>query len=257
MMAAATASLARMISRRGSGLARMCTIVPSSISAPSTAVPTISAITGTRTPKPRWSMIGSAQSLAASGLIACAIRVSPTTSTGKGSSNRTRRRPSNARAVIHAIVRFMMSPGSLRPARYRTVFPRRCAPQSRRRRATLRSLGGHQVGEDAFQGLVGRDELAYPYPFAERDFGQGAGEGAVVAGPDGQPGLAQVEPCHRGLGDQRDGEAPVVGGADGEDVRPVGHQPADGPVVAGRGEPAGDDHLDGTGDLLHLLQDVR
>jgi hypothetical protein len=40
-------------------------------------------------------------------------------------------------------------------------------------------------------------------------------------------------------------------------VRPVRHQPADRPVVAGRREPARDHHLHGVGDLLDLLQDVR
>jgi len=44
--AAETASLVRTICRRGNGFARMCRIVPSSISAPSTAVPTMSAVTG-------------------------------------------------------------------------------------------------------------------------------------------------------------------------------------------------------------------
>jgi hypothetical protein len=40
-------------------------------------------------------------------------------------------------------------------------------------------------------------------------------------------------------------------------VRPVRHQPADGPEVTGGGQPAGHDHLYGAGDLLDLLQDVR
>jgi hypothetical protein len=50
---------------------------------------------------------------------------------------------------------------------------------------------------------------------------------------------------------------PVVGALHGEDVRPVGHQPADPPVVAGGRQAAGDDHLDQAGQLLDLLQDVR
>ena len=40
-------------------------------------------------------------------------------------------------------------------------------------------------------------------------------------------------------------------------MRPVGHPPADLPVVAGGGVPPGDDHLDLLGDPLDLLEDVR
>jgi len=61
----------------------------------------------------------------------------------------------------------------------------------------------------------------------------------------------------RPVRDQRGGEPAVVAGADGEHVRPVRHDAAGSRGIAGRGQPARDDHLDVSATRLHLLQDVR
>ena len=56
---------------------------------------------------------------------------------------------------------------------------------------------------------------------------------------------------------QRRGQRPVVRGADGEGVRPVGHQAPDLAEVAGGGEAPGHDHQHPPGEPLDLLEDVR
>src|SRR2546421_137692 len=85
------------------------------------------------------------------------------------------------------------SPGSLREARFHAVFPRRCAPQSRRRRASLRSQGPTSGAQDqeGELGAVGAERAAE------------AVEDLPFAG-EHQPGTAG---CHPGrahfLGDGR------------------------------------------------------
>ena len=69
--------------------------------------------------------------------------------------------------------------------------------------------------------------------------------------------VAQLGPEDGRVRQQRRGQSPVVGRADREGVRPVGHQAADGAEVAGRGEPAGVDDQHRVGEALDLLQDVR
>jgi len=60
-----------------------------------------------------------------------------------------------------------------------------------------------------------------------------------------------------GFGHQGSGQSPIVAGANGDVVRPVGHEGADGPEVA-RGSQSTGDHDQYLGaDPLDLLEDVR
>ena len=89
------------------------------------------------------------------------------------------------------------------------------------------------------------------------DPGDDPGEPGELRDPDGEPIVAELGAEHRRLGQEGRGEPPVVGRADAERVRPVGHQPADLAVVAGRREPPGVDDEDAVGEALDLLEDVR
>src|SRR5690606_23497230 len=201
----------------------MWTIVPSSISEPRTLVPTISGITGRTTPRPSPAITGPAQYSGETPTQAANI-ASRITKAGSGTSSHTRRRPKRLRAVSQAIVD---------------------------------TSGLQEVREDALQRLVSGHQLAHPDAGGERDLGQDAGETAVIAGPDGEPGSIDLDTGDRRLGHQSDRQGSVVAGADGEDGRPGRHQPTEGAEVTGGGEPARDDDLHRAGNLLDLLQDVR
>src|SRR5262245_4318572 len=179
-----TPTLARMISDRGTGLARMCTSVPSSISEPSTPLLMINAMIGSTTAKPSASKTGSPISWVVAPM-PWPNAARPITSSGRGSSSRNRRRPKSARRVIDATV------------------PNEVMFMSDR----------HQVGEDTFQGLVGGDEPLDADPLAARDPRQGPGERPVVTGLHGQP--VRGAEAHSGdglLADQCDRQPPVVAG---------------------------------------------
>ena len=60
-----------------------------------------------------------------------------------------------------------------------------------------------------------------------------------------------------GQADERCGQRAVVAGAELEEVRAVGHQPADLMEVARGGEPPVDDDQHVLGEALDLLEDVR
>src|SRR6266542_2644491 len=229
----ATANLLRITVDRGTGVASRCTTLPSSISAPSTLVPTISAVSGSTTASPKPPRITLGQS-AWAGPAAFSSAVTSTRISGGSANSSARLRPSVARRVIEATV---------------------LACTERAGTGSISDL--HQVGEHALQRLIlGQQltELDAVLPREPRDL---PAERAVVRGLHLQPAAAHLHPAHGRPADQRRAQPPVVGGAHQELVRPAGHQPPDGAEIPGRGQPPGHDDLDGAGQPLHFLQDVR
>src|ERR1039458_128672 len=248
--------------------------LPSSISAPSTLVPMISAVSGSTTEKPKSPRMWLGQSVAG-GCASFSRTVTSTRISGGIANRNTRLRPIVARSVIDA-----------------TTLP--CTPNitivsflGSRQTAGRAPSGLHEVGEDALQRFILGQQLAEPDALLPGERGELPAEGAVVGRPHLQTPAGHLHPGHRGAADQggteppvirgadeekvwparhpaprgpgdRGGpEPPVIRGADEENVWPARHQPPDGPEVAGRGEPPGHDHLDGAGQPFHLLQDVR
>src|SRR5690242_630106 len=250
----ATMYLLQMTTKRGTGVASRCTMLPSSTSAPSTLVPMISAVSGSTTVNPKMPTIWLGQE----GSFGCESLSSTVTSsriTGGIANSRARLRPMVARMVIDAITRawspnivWLLSPGTAGCWWAR-------GPGGPVHRA-LRPIGVDQVGEDAFQGLVLGQQFAQPDALVPGQRGDLAGERAVVVGPHRQTLVGDLYPGHRRAADQRGTEPAVVGRAHQEHVRPGCHQAADGSEVAGGGEPARDHHLDGAGNPFDLFQDV-
>ena len=100
---APTANLLSTTVDRRTGVASRCTTLPSSISAPSTLVPMISAVSGSTTAKPKTPRMVLGQC----GAVGCASFSSAVTSTrmtGGMANSRARLRPMVARRVIEATV---------------------------------------------------------------------------------------------------------------------------------------------------------
>ena len=115
VVAAAMRNFVMMIVRRGTGVASRCTIDPSSISAPRTLVPMISAVSGRTTEKPKSPRIRAGQA-GSGGLLNRSTVATPMRMSGGTANSRARLRPSAARSVITATVLFqtaMVVPGFL------------------------------------------------------------------------------------------------------------------------------------------------
>src|SRR5215218_7077217 len=118
------------------------------------------------------------------------------------------------------------------------------------------SSASHQVAEDLLQGLVGGADLAEAGPLVAGQAGQGGGEAVDRAGPGPQGVAVDLDRDRGGQGDQPGGQAAGGGGLNHDRARLVGHQVADGVVVAGGGQPPRDQHQDLGGEPLHLPEDV-
>src|SRR6266702_8679931 len=127
---AATANLVMITDDRRTGVASRCTTLPSSISAPSTLVPTISAVSGSTTASPKPPRITLGQS-AWAGPAAFSSAVTSTRISGGSANSSARLRPSVARRVIEATV---------------------LACTERAGTGSISDL--HQVGEHALQRLI-------------------------------------------------------------------------------------------------------
>ena len=113
--AAAAMYLLSTTDRRRTGVASRCTIVPSSISAPSTLVPMMSAVSGSTTVKPNTPRNSGGQT----GLRAVSFSSAetPIRMTGAIAKMRARLRPMVARTVSRRITPFTAPEATLRPAR--------------------------------------------------------------------------------------------------------------------------------------------
>src|SRR5260370_6045881 len=218
--------------------------LPSSISAPSTLVPMISAVSGSTTEKPKSPSMWLGQSVAG-GCASFSRTVTSTRISGGIANRNTRLRPIVARSVIDAT----------------TLL---CTPNitivsflGSRQTAGRAPSGLNEVGEHALQRFILGQQFAEPDALLPGERGELPAEGTVVGRPHLQAPAGHLHPGHRGTADQGGTEPPVIRGADEENVWPARHQPPDGPEVAGRGQPPGHDHLDGAGQPFHLLQDVR
>src|SRR6266568_6270858 len=243
--AAAAVNFEMMTDSLLTGVASRWMMLPSSISAPSTLVPMISAVSGISTEKPNvprtcdgHSCIGGCEAFSAT--------VSRIKITAGNANNSARLRLSVARRVIHATV--VLNMPLLSWLSWLSW--------------DLLGSVGNEVGEDAFQGLIGGQHLAQPDAVVAGQHRDVPAERAVVRGPHLQSGPGQFHGCHRGpagqrASDQDAGQQAVVRGAHREHVRPARHQPPDGAEVAGGGQAARHHHLDGAGQPLDLFQDVR
>src|SRR6266566_9002901 len=234
--AVATRNLVTMTDVRRTGVASRWTMLPSSISAPSTLVPMISAVSGISTEKPNVPRTCDGHG-SIGGREAFSATVSRIRTTAGNANSSARLRLSVARRVIDATVVLNMSLLSWL--------------------SWLGCLVGYEVGEDAFQGFIGGQHLAQPDAVVAGQHRDVPAERAVVRGPHLQAGPGQLHGCHRGPADQRAPDQAVVGGTHREHVRPARHQPPDGAEVAGGGQAARHHHLDGAGQPLDLFQDVR
>src|SRR5258708_30033304 len=208
-------------------------MVPSSISAPSTLVRMISAVSGSTTEKPKTPRNSAGQTgLLATTLSATVIRIS---TSGTGMKTSARLRPSVARRVIRSTT------GLSRPD---TGF-------------TIVSLRRHQVREHALQRLIRRQHLAEPDVAVAAQPGELPRERAEVRSPDLQPARRQFHARHGAATHPPPPQRAVRRGPDQEHVRPAGHQPPDGAKVTRSCQPAADDHLDRAGHPLDFLEDVR
>ena len=101
--ATATRNLLKITVDRRTGVASRCTTLPSSISAPSTLVPMISAVSGSTTARPNSPSTALGQ-LASAGWAAFSATVTSSRITGGSANSRARLRPMVARSVIEATV---------------------------------------------------------------------------------------------------------------------------------------------------------
>src|SRR2546421_2419438 len=235
----ATAYLAPITTVRLTGVASRCTMLPSSISAPRTLVPMMSAVSGSTTVSPNRPRMSTGHE-ARSGWDSFSATVTRTRTSGARANRRARLRPIVARRAMAATTR----PWSPNMAG--------CFLSGRVRRSGL-----DQVGEDAFQRLVGGQQFPQPDSLVAGEHREFAAERAVVGGPHLQPPPGQLHPGHGRAADEGGPEPTVVGGAHHEHVRAAGHQAPDRAEVPGGGQPARDDDLDGAGEPLDLFQDVR
>src|SRR5215471_12704609 len=232
----ATAYLAPITTVRLTGVASRCTMLPSSTSAPRTLVPMMSAVSGSTTVSPNTPRM-SAGHAACSGCDSFSAAVTSTRTSGEMAKMTARLRPIVARRVMAATTRPWIPNMSWLPP--------------------LPLSGLDQVGEDAFQRLIGGQQLQQPDSLVPGEHRELTAERAVVGRPHLQPPAGHLHPGHGRAADETGPEPAVIGGADDEHVRAAGHQPPDRAEVAGRGEPARHDHLDRAGKPLHLFQDVR
>src|SRR5215467_4071573 len=230
----ATAYLAPMTTARLTGVASRCTMLPSSISAPRTLVPMMSAVSGSTTVSPNTPRMSAGHD-ACSGWDSFSAAVTSTRTSGARAKMRARLRPIVARTVMAATTR----------------------PWIPNMSWLLPLSGLDQVGEDAFQRLIGGQQFPKSDSLVPGEHGELTAERAVVGRPHLQAPPGHLHPGHGRAADETGPEPAVVGGADEEHVRAAGHQPPDRAEVTGRGEPARHDHLDRAGKPLHLLQNVR
>src|SRR5258708_18274355 len=142
-------------------------MLPSSISAPSTLVPMMSAVSGSTTEKPKTPRNSAGQTgLLATTFSATVIRIR---TSGTSMKTSARLRPSVARRVIRSTT------GLSRPD---TGF-------------TIVSLRRHQVREHALQRLIRRQHLAEPDVALAAQPGELPRERAEVRSPDLQPARRQ------------------------------------------------------------------
>src|SRR6266851_6095703 len=165
-------------------------MLPSSISAPSTLVPMMSAVSGSTTEKPKTPSNSAGQTgLLATTFSATVIRIR---TSGTSMKTSARLRPSVARRVIRSTT------GLSRPD---TGF-------------TIVSLRRQQVREHALQRLVRRQHLAEPDVAVAAQPGELPRERAEVRCPDLQPARRQFHARHGGAADQRRPQRAVRGGPD-------------------------------------------
>ena len=107
VMATATANLVMITDERRTGVASRCRMLPSSISAPSTLVPMISAVSGSTTEYPKTPRMSAGQE-ACCGLANFSSTVTRSRITGGIANRNARFRPIVARKVIFATVPLMM-----------------------------------------------------------------------------------------------------------------------------------------------------
>src|ERR1700735_1394159 len=138
--AAATANLVTTTDPRRTGVASRWMALPSSISAPSSPVPTISAVSGSSTEKPKSPSTWSGQDAFCAGCDARSTSVSAMRITAGLANSTCRLRPSVARTVMDAIT-------ALNSANIDCSAP-------------LIRFVRDEVAEAAFQRLVGGQQLA-------------------------------------------------------------------------------------------------
>src|SRR5215471_11842635 len=143
-------------------------MLPSSISAPSTLVPMISAVSGRTTENPN----APRNSAGHTGLTATSLSTTVISSRTTGTSRKTsaRLRPSVARSVIRSTTGFTGDA-------IRLTVPSRC----------------HQVGEHALQRLVRRQHLAQRDAGVLAEPGKLTAERAKVGRPDLEPARGHLD----------------------------------------------------------------
>src|SRR5260370_30987010 len=171
-------------------------MLPSAISAPSPLPPMMSAVSGTTTVKPKSPRIRLGQSEVA-GWEALSARVTRMRITAGTPNSRARLRPSVARSVIEATVPLNMPDmGSLAPLGFEV------------------DSGRQQVGEDAFQRLIRREQLKQPDVVFAGQHRELTAERAVVIGPHLQPLGGQLHAGHRPAAEQGGADQPLFPPAD-------------------------------------------
>src|SRR5258706_1113713 len=177
-------------------------MLPSSISAPSTLVPMMSAVSGSTTEKPKTPRNSAGQTgLLATTFSATVIRIR---TSGTSMKTSARLRPSVARRVIRSTT------GLSRPV---TGF-------------TIVSLRRHQVREHALQRLIRRQHLAEPDVAVAAQPGELPRERAEVRCPDLQPARRQFHACHGGAGNYPPPPGPAPPGpGHGTALAPFHHTP--------------------------------
>src|SRR5260221_3003716 len=193
-------------------------MLPSSISAPSTLVPMMSAVSGSTTEKPKTPRNSAGQTgPLATPFSATVIRIR---TSGTSMKTSARLRPSVARRVIRSTT------GLSRPD---TGF-------------TIVSLRRHQVREHALQRLIRRQHLAEPDVAVAAQPGELPRERAEVRCPDLQPARRQFHARHGGGADQRRPPPPGPPGPHQEHLRPACHHPPAGAKRTRNCPPAAAEH---------------
>src|SRR5215469_955061 len=214
----ATVYFAPITTPRLTGVASRRTMRPSSISAPGTLVPMMSAVSGSTTVSPNRPRMSTGQE-ARSGWDSFSATVTRIRTSGARANRTARLRPIVARRVMAATTR----------------------PWIPNMSWLLPLSGLDQVGEDAFQRLIGGQQFPESDSLVPGEHGELTAERAVVGRPHLQAPSGHLHPGHGRAADEAGPEPAVIGGADDEHVRAAGHQPPDRAEVTGRGEPAGHD----------------